>query len=117
MRYTVAEFRKNIREAFNAVERGEDVYITRHNKTFAIIKSPVSFLSTGEASISIKPDIVRESTPTGPNPFEKINSGATPQDLTEKPCCQKQKPCQHWQWNSDRAIWINSLSGRERGAE
>lgn len=57
MNYTVAEFRKNIREALNAVERGEEVYITRHNKTFAIIKAPFNYLSDDGKSHDIRPDI------------------------------------------------------------
>lgn len=121
MRFTVAELRKNIRVALNAVERGEDVYITRHNKTFAIIKSPVSFLSTGEASINIRPDIRRESTPVGPNPFVeagKKSPGASHQFTPpEHPCCEKQKPCKHWQYDDVRQVWVNSVSGRERGVE
>ena len=56
MNYTVAEFRKNIREALNAVERGEEVYITRHNKTFAIIKAPFNYLSDDGKSHDIRPD-------------------------------------------------------------
>ena len=57
LNYTVAEFRKNIREALNAVERGEEVYITRHNKTFAIIKAPFNYLSDDGKSHDIRPDI------------------------------------------------------------
>lgn len=126
MKLTIVEFRKQIREAFNAVERGEEVYITRHNKTFAIIKSPVSFLSTGEKSVHIKPDIQKISpvatqhTPKGENGFYKLaNDPEEVNTLTpaELPCCAKAKPCPHWQWSSDKQLHINTLSGREREAD
>ena len=134
MRFTVAELRKNIRVALNAVERGEDVYITRHNKTFAIIKSPVSFLSTGEASINIRPDFAKGKDKgvevvtrfeKGVNTVISIDGkppkkspGASHQFTPpEHPCCEKQKPCKHWQYDDVRQVWVNSVSGRERGVE
>lgn len=122
----MAEFRRNIRVALNEVERGESVYITRHNRTFAVIKSPVSFLKTGEASINIRPDVPKKNNrlPSATNEGAKAwNAGAknhlnVPQTTAgEQACCSTAKPCRHWQWDSDNTVWINSLSGRERGAE
>lgn len=87
MRMTIAEFRKNTREALDAVERGEEVFITRHNKTFAIIKAPFNYLTTDGKSYNIRPEIqlpdgshvIRiEHTPKGDNPFYKNIAGATP---------------------------------------
>ena len=40
-KYTVAEFRKNIREAFNAIDNGNSVYITRHGVRYEVRKADV----------------------------------------------------------------------------
>lgn len=37
MKLSVAEFRAKLREAFNAAENGEYVFITRHEKWFKLI--------------------------------------------------------------------------------
>lgn len=35
----------------------------------------------------------------------------------ERACCVLKKPCQHWQWNGDKQLYVNALSGRERAVE
>lgn len=35
--YTLSEFRANLREAFNAAEKGEPVYIERYGVTYCLI--------------------------------------------------------------------------------
>lgn len=40
-KYTVAEFRKNIREAFNAIDNENSVYITRHGVRYEVRLAPV----------------------------------------------------------------------------
>lgn len=37
MEYTVNEFRKNTREALNAAEQGDKVFIVRHKKVFKVV--------------------------------------------------------------------------------
>lgn len=32
----------------------------------------------------------------------------------ERACCLNAKPCQHWVWNGDEQVYINSLSGRKK---
>ncbi len=113
MNYTVAEFRKNIREALNAVERGEEVYITRHNKTFAIIKAPFNYLSDDGKSHDIRPDIPEKN-----NSFPQAETtnwqeaGVDPSG--ELQCCKGVRPCKHWQWDGNQQAYINSLSGRAK---
>lgn len=29
-------------------------------------------------------------------------------------CCQQEKPCKHWVWDVNKALWINSLTGGAR---
>jgi hypothetical protein len=130
MNYSVAEFRKNIRVALDAVERGELVCIKRHDKTFILLtmsdyneaivsaaKDGISRLVTDEVSSNIRPDIPKislepsahiqtQSTPPGPNEFAKAL------DASEQECCRKKAPCKHWQFED--GLWINSLSGRSR---
>jgi PHD/YefM family antitoxin component YafN of YafNO toxin-antitoxin module len=36
--YTLAEFRKNLRKAFNEAESQENVYITRHGEKYVLIQ-------------------------------------------------------------------------------
>ena len=129
MNYSVAEFRKNIRLALDAVERGEDVHITRHNKTFAIIKADFNYLTTDKVSSNIRPDIKntpvatqqlpdgstaivipvgveKETTPPSENEF------AEALDAAEQECCRANAPCKHWAWDPVRMMYVNSLSGR-----
>lgn len=127
MNYTVAEFRKNIREALNAVERGEDVYITRHNKTFAIIKAPFNYLNDDGKSHNIRPDIPKrekwaddQKTVTVKNNSEAkasntddfVEAGVDPSG--ELACCKGVKPCKHWQWDGVEQAYVNTLSGRKK---
>lgn len=123
MNYSVAEFRKNIRVALDAVERGELVCIKRHDKTFILLtmsdyneaivsaaKDGISRLVTDEVSSNIRPDIPtpekNEPVATPPNEFIEAL------DASEQECCRKKAPCRHWQFQDD--FWVNSLSGRSR---
>ena len=131
MNYSVAEFRKNIRIALDAVDRGEEVFITRHNRTFAIIKAPFNYLTTDGESHNIRPDIQKiepvasQQDRLQPIPA-RIKNPDTPvrtdtewdnAELMERGCCKLKKPCQHWEFNSNTQIWQNSLSGRQKEAE
>lgn len=118
MNYTVAEFRKNIREALNAVERGEEVCITRHNKTFAILKAPFNYLSDDGKSHDIRPDIPEKnkSEAKASNSTDGFVEAGRPlaDDSGEFPCCKLPKPCKHWQWDGVEQAYVNSLSGRSK---
>ncbi len=156
MNYSVTDFRKNIREALNAVESGKLVTIKRHDKTFIVMtmwdynqaiveaaKDGVSRLVTDEVSSNIRPDLKKiadlpdgkiklVSTPVEPNPFAVVPPRDKTPDTEVKnlddefveagkrvgglPCCLKAKPCQHWQWDTDNAQWVNILSGEKRDA-
>ncbi len=37
-----------------------------------------------------------------------------PDPLTGYPCCEKAKPCKHWQWDGNRGVWVNELTGKTR---
>lgn len=70
MIYTVAEFRKKLREAFNDVEAGKLVVIVRHGKEFVLTTTKhwndkqlqaqrgAATLITDKVSENIRPDIV-----------------------------------------------------------
>lgn len=30
------------------------------------------------------------------------------------PCCHNPTPCKHWQWSTDHAQWVNTLTGKAR---
>ncbi len=30
------------------------------------------------------------------------------------PCCQKNKPCKHWQWDGVQSAYVNELTGKVR---
>lgn len=34
--------------------------------------------------------------------------------ITIPACCLKKSPCKHWQWNSDKEGYVNSISGEFR---
>lgn len=133
MNFTIAEFRKNLREALDAVERGEEVYLTRHNRTFAIIKAPFNYLTTDGKSHNIRPDIKNTAGATHQpsKPFgdqegviqPRIKTPDTPvrtdeewqvAEGLEKPCCKANSPCRHWFFQAERNLWVNTLSKRER---
>lgn len=46
--------------------------------------------------------------------YEKNTAEQAAPAGTEKPCCNKSAPCQHWQWDGVNEVWKNSLSGRTR---
>lgn len=84
MKYTTAEFRKNLREAFNQAEHGEPVVVDRHGKTFV--------LKCKEAKVDI-PDYRQEFTvqtkkdnedytlvPPAPHPGPDIATAQVPRE-------------------------------------
>ena len=60
-KYTIAEFRKATREAFNEVEQGGRVFISRHNTRYELIKADVQ---NGKKQFEEQP-IVEPKKPTG----------------------------------------------------
>lgn len=57
------------------------------------------------------PQIIKESTPVGPNIF--IEAGKPDSHLPLK-CCTAKKPCKHWEYDGGKGIWVNTISGEER---
>lgn len=115
MKLSVAEFRKNMREAFNAAESGEYVFITRHDKWFKLISFEGEVLSDKAQAV-----IDKMSTPSiTPEKNEPVatqqNEFVEALDAVEQKCCRLKSPCKHWQFND--GVWINSLSGRTREVE
>ena len=39
-----------------------------------------------------------------------------PDPETGYPCCQKARPCRHWQWDGNKQAYVNELTGKEREA-
>lgn len=69
-KYTVAEFRKNIREAFNAIDNGNSVYITRHGVRYEVRKADVQPGKKQIADMNAKID----TFPTNGDPAAQIES-------------------------------------------
>lgn len=69
-KYTVAEFRKNIREAFNAIDNGNSVYITRHGVRYEVRKADVQPGKKQIADMNAK----IETFPTNGDPAAQIES-------------------------------------------
>ena len=53
MNYSLSEFRAKLREAFNAAEKGEPVYIERYDETYELRKTRVRQLPDGSHAIII----------------------------------------------------------------
>lgn len=64
-------------------------------------KSPLQEAVNQVANLQM--DAVRAGVPLPPN--------------LERACCLGRTPCVHWQFNQDKQVYINSLSGREREIE
>jgi hypothetical protein len=64
---------------------------------------------------------VISQTPVGPT-VTVLSETLKPESFIPKPpdpdlgypCCNKRTPCKHWQWNSDKQLYINTLTGKER---
>lgn len=77
--YSLSEFRKNTRKAFDEAERGEPVYIERYGEDFILISKKnwndtmslksqgVSTLITDEVSSNIQPDLPKVTPPAKKN--------------------------------------------------
>jgi len=64
--YTVAEFRKNLREALNQAEKGEAVEITRHGSVFRVVVEPIlnsPELMAHVSNVSLDGDSLRQPQP------------------------------------------------------
>lgn len=40
-----------------------------------------------------------------------------PDPKTGYPCCVQKRPCKHWQWDANKALYVNTLTGKEREAD
>lgn len=127
MNYSVAEFRRNIRAALDLAASGEDVFINRHDRVFKLVAFGVS----GRV-IALPEKNTAGATPHKADPaFQdeigeiqpRIKTPGTPfrtdeewkeAEALEQSCCQKKSPCRHWFYSPERALWINTLSQRER---
>lgn len=93
MDYTVAELRKHIKEALDAIERGKVVSVTRYGRKFNI-------------------GIVGDSTTP-----RKIDEFADATEVATLACCRGAKPCKHWVWDSVEQVYKNTLTSNIRGGD
>lgn len=136
----VSDFRANLKDCFDRAANGEVIEVERGGLIFSLRKkSPgaTPHIIIDEATdmtqeqvnalanmkVDIPKAVIVSTNPNTTNEFATAIEAGKPIKMkdpvvwTEKPCCTKVKPCQHWQWNGDSSVWVNSLSGRERGAE
>lgn len=45
---------------------------------------------------------------------ERAFEPKAPDPETGYPCCAKNKPCKHWQWDGLKSAYVNELTGKER---
>ena len=84
-KYTVAEFRKNIREAFNAIDNGNSVYITRHGVRYEVRKADVQPGKKQIADMNKAADKQRAdfSLPKNGDPMAQIEAPAPKKNIAE----------------------------------
>lgn len=122
MKYTVAEFRKNMREAFEAAERGELVEIERYDQSFYLVEDT----NINEDDILDVPLATKENVLNGAQTpkkeedpidewFESHGKGNkdTPVESNNngKLCCTLKIPCKHWEFDGTQQAWVNVLTG------
>lgn len=130
---TVADFRKNLKEALDTASSGKTVSFYRGKERFLL----VSETAVQEAKSTKTKQFAQEYDTT---PIEGYSSRddaytrevnkmtkavATAKDeevLTlggiEAACCKGARPCRHWVWDSSTGEgYKNSLSGRTRSAD
>lgn len=87
-KYTIAEFRKNVREALNNVEQGGKTFITRHGIRYELVKADIQGgkQQLKEINKAAKPRSDAATTPTAQSFPKNGDSGAqieTADDLTD----------------------------------
>lgn len=75
-KYTIAEFRMNTREAFNEVEAGGKVFITRHSTRYELIKAPIQGGKVQMASTPIMKNTFATASPNNlPGAIPSLGGG------------------------------------------
>lgn len=125
MNYTIRELRANLKEAFDRADNHEMVGVIRNGVQYYIQTAPmfhsrVSFPekkseANASSTLVVEDDFISpyELPPLkygaqNPKTVEQLDALIDP----EQPCCKKNAPCRHWQFNGIDEVWENSLSGR-----
>lgn len=95
----------------------ENIWIRKENEeAWGSLKNKSAFVNNALKSIEprLKPD-------AGPGEVIAFKGSIKDPQIDgfplERACCLSTTRCVHWQFNQDKQIYINSLSGREREAE
>lgn len=106
----VADFRKDLRNAFNLAQAGEDVRVYRHGTLFELRLVVVTGSVRGKRLFKVKaPNIIQ--LPDG----KKIK--VDPEAKPAPKCCTLKKRCKHWLFDANNGVWLNSITGETREAE
>lgn len=142
-RLTVAEFRKQMKMALDYCVQGGTIEIDRMGQTFVLMYQPRgtailrgNILPDDGGSHNIRPDVqsVAAELSEPPTPVEDVKANieaimspekntAEPDGFKEAgakdllPCCKLKTPCKHWQFDSDRSLWVNTINGDTREVE
>lgn len=76
--YSLSEFRANLREAFNAAEKGEPVYIERYGVTYCLVSAENWNESQTKAAFTGQSQLVTdgESSNVRPDPVVQLPDGS-----------------------------------------
>lgn len=77
-KYTIAEFRKATREAFNEVEQGGKVFISRHNTRYELVRADVQ---SGKKQFEETPIVTPKKATAFPNNGDSGAQIATADDI------------------------------------
>jgi len=133
-RLTAAEFRKQMKMALDYCVQGGVVEIDRMGQTFIVM-----YQGRGQ-------HVVRMSNPVAENRIKELaehhpDGGSVikipfTKKITSEPsalegefdvaveagksipkCCTLKNPCKHWQFDSSKELWVNSITGATREVE
>lgn len=128
---TITEFRKNTKVILDAAENGP-VMLRRGDELYELKKFG-NVLHTNTVSSNVRPNIapinigapdfgeaaMAEATPHSQvkeklsAPKDDVFVPRPPDPETGYPCCQQNKPCKHWQWDTSTGEgYVNTLTGK-----
>lgn len=122
----ISTFRNHLKKFFDEAD-SQVVEIERDGKIYYLSSKPVinenrieklllKILDKVESRENSKTKVYYENIPQPlPKPSYAENIFKKKAESVTKglPCCKKQKPCQHWQYNPE-GFWINTLTGDKR---
>lgn len=96
------------------------VNATEFLESLILTGPPETQISTGLSEQRVR-EIIREELASKPVSIDSLGLKPAsefvprpPDPKTGYPCCSRQSPCKHWQFDQNEVVWVNSLTGARR---